>query len=307
MSLGNDHHRQNNRRRFTSLVNGSRREAAIFIIGVIACWLCLEMALLFVADDIIFGIGSSWAIPVDAIVGFALASLSVFVTFALGLKHRWLFAAYVLIAVAWKLTSESIIASFGYSRWIDNADTFLSFALSPISLIAVVLVFAGNWREPLAQSIRLEMPNRPILSFAMPLLIWIVFILALSFIATTYGFENQTQHRSQMYFDQLGNNVVLALAIMAVLVPIGEELMFRGLLMTLLQKLSHTIVAIVVSALGFALLHIDPLFSTGLSHVYIFGMGILLATSTVVTRSIWPSIFIHSVNNSLVVYAVAST
>ncbi len=307
MSLGSEQQRLNNPRRFTSLVRSTRLETAILLVGAITCWLCLETGLAFLTYDLTSGMDRSWSIGAAEIIGSALATMSLAVPVVLRLRHAWHFAAYVLIAVGAVLAAPWIIGSLDYAQQQGISERAVLFLASPVSLIAVAAVFAGNWRESLGDSIRLQMPKRPVISFASPLLIWLGFTITLAFIATTFDLENRTQHRSQMYFDDLGDNVVIALAVMAILVPVAEEIFFRGLLMTLLAKLSNGMGAILLSALGFAALHYDPLFSTGLSHAYIFGMGILLAASTVATRSIWPSVLVHSVNNSGVVYAVANS
>ena len=82
-----------------------------------------------------------------------------------------------------------------------------------------------------------------------------------------------------------------------ILAPIGEEAFFRGVVYTLLRQRLDARWAIVLSSLGFALAHADspPVILTSLI------IGLALAWAYERTRSLWPGIIIHRLNNGLVV------
>lgn len=88
---------------------------------------------------------------------------------------------------------------------------------------------------------------------------------------------------------------LVGLALVAVLVPIFEELVFRGILYPALRARLRAAVAIAVCALLFAAVHFVPA-----------ALGFLLVTGIALTwlaewyRSIVPSIIAHGVNNALV-------
>lgn len=83
---------------------------------------------------------------------------------------------------------------------------------------------------------------------------------------------------------------------LVVLAPIVEELLFRGLLYRYLRGRMGIVVAVALSALVFAVLHvvIPPLFL----------MGIVLAILTERTGSLLPGIVLHATNNAMVVLAI---
>jgi hypothetical protein len=81
---------------------------------------------------------------------------------------------------------------------------------------------------------------------------------------------------------------------LAIVAPITEELIFRRLILTGLEKNYSTTKAILWSAFFFALFHLNPW--QGISA---FLIGIFLGWIYVKTRDIWLCIFIHFVNNSL--------
>lgn len=86
---------------------------------------------------------------------------------------------------------------------------------------------------------------------------------------------------------------VLALLV-GIVVPIGEELLFRGYLQTRLKERWGSKSAILISALVFALFHLDVIQST-----YTFFIGLLLAVVADKTKSIRLPILIHMINNTV--------
>ncbi|MCI0519622.1 MAG: CPBP family intramembrane metalloprotease [Chloroflexi bacterium] len=76
-------------------------------------------------------------------------------------------------------------------------------------------------------------------------------------------------------------------------VPFAEELFFRGVLYSWLSRRFGVIIAALVSSLLFGLLH-GELAIAGAT----FLMGLALAWFYQRSRSLWPSIFIHVINNS---------
>lgn len=80
----------------------------------------------------------------------------------------------------------------------------------------------------------------------------------------------------------------------AVAAPIGEEVFFRGFLYNALKYRYSVRVAIVVSGLVFAFVHISPL-----ALLVIFPMGMFLAYIYEKTGSLWVTICIHATNNGL--------
>ena len=80
----------------------------------------------------------------------------------------------------------------------------------------------------------------------------------------------------------------------AIAAPIGEEFFFRAFLFNALKHRYKLPVAVCVSALIFALIHVAPL-----SVLVIFPMGIVLALSYYYTGSLWVPIIIHMTNNGV--------
>lgn len=122
---------------------------------------------------------------------------------------------------------------------------------------------------------------------------WLVSrVLALAYIAVT-GPADDVQSG---YFDAAGGGpvaLVLSLLFLAVLTPLGEELVFRGVLTTGLLRYG-VLVGVVGSSLVFALSH-------GLNSAFLTALVNGLIGAELVRRSgsVWPGVVSHAVNNGV--------
>lgn len=92
----------------------------------------------------------------------------------------------------------------------------------------------------------------------------------------------------------------VSLAVMALLAPLVEEVVFRGLLYGWLAGRWGTTVAWFVSSVLFAAAHIEP------AHIIlVLPLGLWFGWLRQRTDSLWPSLVAHSVNNGLAVVAAA--
>ena len=96
----------------------------------------------------------------------------------------------------------------------------------------------------------------------------------------------------------LGDNLLLAIIIHAFLPALLEELLFRYLPMRLYGGTANATM-VVVSSLFFALVHRD-LFVIP----YAFLAGAIFMIINVIFRSIWPSVILHALNNTLSVLLI---
>jgi membrane protease YdiL (CAAX protease family) len=85
----------------------------------------------------------------------------------------------------------------------------------------------------------------------------------------------------------------------AIVAPIVEELIFRGLILHGLRRNYNAIVAVIISALLFAFIHLNPW-----QFPATFVLGLLLGWIMVRTRNILLAIIGHSINNLLVLLTI---
>ncbi|MGG1657864.1 CPBP family intramembrane glutamic endopeptidase [Brevibacillus sp. NRS-1366] len=117
-------------------------------------------------------------------------------------------------------------------------------------------------------------------------------------IADWFGLSLSSEREQQIEKEILqakDTDMLAALAsfvVIGILVPIAEEVLFRGVVQTYLVRRLGAMIGIVISSLWFALLHIDvalfvPLFVIGL------GLGFVRHRY----ESIWGAVLLHAVNN----------
>lgn len=92
---------------------------------------------------------------------------------------------------------------------------------------------------------------------------------------------------------------LLLLLLIAVVAPMAEELFFRGMLYPLLRQRWSAPVAIGINGLLFSLIHVIPVILPGL-----FFVGIVLAWVRERSGSLWPCIFLHALQNGVVLLGI---
>lgn len=83
----------------------------------------------------------------------------------------------------------------------------------------------------------------------------------------------------------------LSLLVMAIIPAIGEELLMRGNVFKALSTRGLWF-GVLMSGLFFSLMHANPL-----QTVHQFGLGVVLALTMAITRSVWTCVIVHFLNN----------
>lgn len=184
---------------------------------------------------------------------------------------------------------------------------------SVISFILPALLF-GYYSSPKSLPyIGIQKNASPILAVAAVLLLFIIqpFIGWLGELngRITFGSLQKTllemealYNRALQVFLQMKSfgDLLINLAIMALLPAIGEELFFRGSLQKALLRLTNTPwLAILITSVVFALLH-----GTFFKILPIFMLGLVLGIVYYFTRNLWYTILIHFFNNAFAVLSV---
>lgn len=166
--------------------------------------------------------------------------------------------------------------------------------------------------EPIAE-LGLQLP-RPLRDLALGIGLGFVVLLCNGLIGLSFASFGVRQNQSAEYplfaGDYLGQLAFLIGA--AVVVPIGEEILFRGYLFRTLQRIWGErrwgrAAASIVSALIFALAH-SAAATEGLIALLTpaFVMGLLLAWGAARTKSVIPSMIAHSMNNGIALLALVA-
>lgn len=201
----------------------------------------------------------------------------------LGGRHVLLFLVLcpVLVAVGVWLQRESLTSA--------NMMGLLAMFFGA-ALLAVILAVA-----PLGRLAWQALGFRP--AGWRPLILGPLAALALSMAVSQLGIEPQGMKQA-LEFGSDPTRLGVSLLVIALLAPVVEELVFRGLLYGWLENRWGRGVAFVASSLAFAGAHWEP------AHVIlVVPLGLLFGWLRLRTGSLWPSLVAHVVNNGLAVAA----
>lgn len=119
-------------------------------------------------------------------------------------------------------------------------------------------------------------------------------VFAFSILAENSRFWNQTLKnymQSTTYMAEESNYWLLTICV-AVLVPVAEELLFRGIVTEEIRRVAPDWLAIIISGTAFALVHGNPV-----QVAYVFPLSLLLGAAYIWSNSIWVPIAMHMVYN----------
>ncbi len=92
----------------------------------------------------------------------------------------------------------------------------------------------------------------------------------------------------------LNRTGILTAIAAVILVPILEEVIFRGLILSRLNRALPGWLSVLLSALLFGVCHVHPLWMA-----YAFALGVVFGFMDLRARSIWPSLIAHSIFNGI--------
>lgn len=138
----------------------------------------------------------------------------------------------------------------------------------------------------------------------------LIIICGVGFSALTLEIIQMVSARFQSYRNvsntiMLGTNSFIGIACVVLLLPMFEEILFRGLIFNELRSRLNVIISIIIQALIFGAFH-----GNLLQGLYAFMLGLALAAVYFWTKSIWSNVIFHVTFNfmgsvgSVILYSV---
>jgi uncharacterized protein len=190
------------------------------------------------------------------------------------------------------LTAYLILKFYGLSsKEINHTISFSAATLNAFLWIVIC--------RPLITKMDYEEPNRPkptlinsLKYYGLGFLMMYGFIIAYGIILQSQGIELDKQEVAKSLQELGQSNLLLALLGPALLIPIIEELLFRGILFRHLKKSISLFLSIFISGVLFGLVHMEPAV-----FIPLIGLGIIFAWTYEQSGSIWVAIALHATNN----------
>ena len=218
----------------------------------------------------------------------------------------------ILESRSWKISSIAIIMTiilmficFSFLIPIKDSITFQMLSFCLFGLIISTLILWINYKKE-KLSFGLSIKNlkyviwTPLIYLVTIILLLFVGLLNQYLLTNFFDIEIKPQDILER-FKELENSFEISIFVIgsAVVAPIYEELLFRGIIFPkLIQKTNFTI-ALVLSSLIFAVLHFH------LSALLpLFVLSIILSITYLYTSTIWASISLHALFNLISIIAV---
>ena len=270
-------------------------------VGAFLTWISLEIWIAYIVGGLPFAHGGE--VSLWTLFGWISAVAAIGTTFYLaGFRAAKIIVGYIALTfITVGLAPVAVDAIIAEASLNIARNAFAQLG-SAIALIAVAIAFASPFDAPARETLSLALPERRrMLSFALPTIAWVAISVLWRFTPFNPVMHPDAPDPVTAIHAALGNTTMLTLAYLAVLVPIGEEILFRGFFTNIMRRAASNVgIAAVASAVLFALLH-PPLGYFSVNHVlFIFALGLVLAVTLIVTRSIWPGVALHAANNAAV-------
>ena len=177
----------------------------------------------------------------------------------------------------------------------DKLYIYISFFLGQGIILAPPIYYLTIKQRPILESLRVKMVSLDTIQYSLIFSIGVLIIIdtidrIIHQIIPTPDYIIDLSGIMQP--DSLLGHVFLFLAVVIV-APIGEEVVFRGFLQKFLEEHWKDITrAVLVTSLFFAMIHFNPFWT-----IQIYILGVLLGFLSWKTKSVIPSIMLHSINN----------
>jgi len=203
----------------------------------------------------------------------------------------------VILSVVSAFTVGGMIMGISASspEQTDKLYIYISFFLGQGIILVPPLYYLTVKKKPIFQSLRINLVSIHTIKYS------IIFSLGILIIFDTLDRIIHQIIPTPEYIIDLGQimqpdsplgYVFLFLAVVIV-APIGEEIVFRGFLQKFLEDYWEDITrAVLVTSLFFAMIHFNPFWT-----IQIYLLGVVLGFLAWKTKSVVPSIILHSINN----------
>ncbi|MDE6504781.1 MAG: CPBP family intramembrane metalloprotease [Clostridia bacterium] len=204
-------------------------------------------------------------------------------------------AAVLFVVVASVFTIITIVAGIEENT---DAYTYINYLAAPVAITAAVFITMKYKKIGFKSMFPLKCKPKYFL-IAVLLIFGLLFFVGLIDAPVLEFFKllGYKERGADSYFPNVsGGWIVLALLVMAVMPAVFEEALFRGVILNTCENSLGTIRTVCVVGFCFSLFHSSPE-----QTVYQFIAGCAFAYIAIHSGSILPSVFMHFLNNALIV------
>lgn len=173
---------------------------------------------------------------------------------------------------------------------LTNVFLLISSILTVLVLILVYKIKKRNYKEELL--INKTSKFNIVFAIILGVACWLFNSGALSLIDEAGLFSSQFQYMEEILSPLGSGSVIMSIITIGIVAPFAEEFLFRGIIYNTLKKKISIKWTIIIQAVLFGIFH-----GNLIQGSYATLLGIVFGYITYKTKSLWPAVIIHMVNN----------
>lgn len=177
---------------------------------------------------------------------------------------------------------------------IANTNYILLF--SSISTVLIFMLIYKLRKKKLSQEILLKRTKRANygVAFLLGVSVWLFNVGFISLIDKAGLFQGSFETMENLLGFIGVSNIFISILVVGIVAPFAEEVLFRGVIYNTLSKGMTMPAVIIIQGILFGIYH-----GNLIQGLYATFLGILFGYVTYKTKSLWPSIIMHMVNNTV--------
>lgn len=218
-----------------------------------------------------------------------------FITFGVQLIVSMIGAIVIGIIYAVKNIDEISTNADEITNQMLGATNYILLASSIITVLVFLLIYKirkKSFKEEL-QIVKTTKINL-VIGIALGISAWLFNAGALSLVQEAGIFQEHFSKMESILAPLSEGNIFIALLTVGIVAPFTEEFMFRGVIFKTLNKNISILWTIIIQALFFGIFHGNLIQGT-----YATMLGLIFGYITYKTKSLWPAIIMHMVNNTI--------
>lgn len=206
-----------------------------------------------------------------------------------------------IVSVNYFANNQSAIQNSGLDQTAAITNELMSnmnyiLLTSSITTIVLFILIYKLRKKNISEELLFKATNK--LNYLIALLlgvsVWIFNTGFVSLLSEGELFKNSFKALEESLAFVGGNNIILSILVVGIVAPFAEELLFRGIIYNKLIKNISIRGTIIIQGILFGVYHMNLV-----QGLYASLLGIVFGYVTFKTKSIWPAIIMHMVNNTV--------
>lgn len=189
--------------------------------------------------------------------------------------------------------TEEVLISF---MDIMNKNTNAILLISSIIYVLIIALIYRIGKKSIVSDLGLKNINMKSFIIAVPLglAVWLINTGILSLVQQAGLVQKYFQAYEEITSTIVQGSIFMTILVVGILVPFAEEFLFRGVIQKTFSKNMSIKVAVIIQGVLFGIYH-----GNLIQGLYATFLGILFGCITYKSKSIYPAVMMHMVNNSI--------